>query len=189
MSWPLDFIRYLYIFFQVATNMIAEGKLWEGVELLCLSDKVFDACIYLQSCQNWDSSLWLAKCRLGNSAQHRDSLSKGSIDLVLTGRYVMGCLHQGEIKHRSLTWYTAHSLCPPFAKVGLYSTIQLVWNLFIYRYNKIGMFSETMWLSTKITEMLASKLIPKADVFLEARKVDRECCCFLNYLHARASLL
>ena len=70
-------------FFQVATNMIAEGKLWEGVELLCLSDKVFDACIYLQSCQNWDSSLWLAKCRLGNSAQHRDSLSKGSIDSVL----------------------------------------------------------------------------------------------------------
>ena len=64
--------------------MIAEGKLWEGVELLCLSDKVFDACIYLQSCQNWDSSLWLAKCRLGNSAQHRDSLSKGSIDSVLT---------------------------------------------------------------------------------------------------------
>ena len=68
--------------------MIAEGKLWEGVELLCLSDKVFDACIYLQSCQNWDSSLWLAKCRLGNSAQHRDSLSKGSIYSVLTGRYV-----------------------------------------------------------------------------------------------------
>ena len=24
----------------------------------------------------------------------------------------MGCLHQGKIKHRSLTWYTAHSLCP-----------------------------------------------------------------------------
>ena len=56
--------------------MIAEGKLWEGVELLCLTDKVFDACVYLQSCQNWDSSLWLAKCRLGNSAQHKEALSK-----------------------------------------------------------------------------------------------------------------
>ena len=55
------------------------------------------------------------------------------------------------------------------------STVQLFWNLFIYRYNEIGMFSETMWLSSKITEMLASKLIPKADVFLEASKVDREC--------------
>ena len=56
--------------------MIAEGKLWEGVELLCLTDKVFDACVYLQSCQNWDSSLWLAKCRLGNSTQHKESLAK-----------------------------------------------------------------------------------------------------------------
>ena len=32
----------------------------------------------------------------------------------------MGCLHQGEIKRRSLTWYTAHSLCTPFMKVGPY---------------------------------------------------------------------
>ena len=56
--------------------MIAEGKLWEGVELLCLTDKVYDACKYLQSDQHWDSSLWLAKCRLGNSAQHGEELSK-----------------------------------------------------------------------------------------------------------------
>ena len=63
-----------------------------------------------------------------------------------------------------------------------FSIVQLFWNLFIYRYNKIGMFSETMWLSSKITEMLASKLIPKADVFLEASKVNRECCCFLDYM-------
>ena len=30
----------------------------------------------------------------------------------------MGCLHQSEIKHRSLPWYIARSLCPPFVKVG-----------------------------------------------------------------------
>ena len=60
----------------VATNMIAEGKLWEGVELLCLIDKVYDACNYLQSCQHWDSSLWLAKCRLGNSPAHQKDLMK-----------------------------------------------------------------------------------------------------------------
>lgn len=48
----------------VATNLIAEGKLWEGVQLLCLIDKVVDACNYLQSCGQWDASLWLAKCRL-----------------------------------------------------------------------------------------------------------------------------
>ena len=32
----------------------------------------------------------------------------------------MGCLLQGEIKRRSFTRYTTHSLCPPFAKVGPY---------------------------------------------------------------------
>lgn len=56
--------------------MIAEGKLWEGVELLCLTDKVYDACKYLQSDQHWDSSLWLAKCRLGNSSQHGEDMAK-----------------------------------------------------------------------------------------------------------------
>ena len=60
----------------VATNMIAEGKLWEGVELLCMTDKVYDACKYLQSEQHWDSSLWLAKCRLGNSEKHSEELAK-----------------------------------------------------------------------------------------------------------------
>ena len=48
----------------VATNLIAEGKLWEGVQLLCLIDKAADACKYLQSSGEWDASLWLAKCRL-----------------------------------------------------------------------------------------------------------------------------
>lgn len=60
----------------VATNMIAEGKLWEGVELLCLTDKVYDACKYLQSDQHWDSSLWLAKCRLGNSSHGKEEFAK-----------------------------------------------------------------------------------------------------------------
>ena len=48
----------------VATNMIAEGRIWDGVQLLCLIDKVLDACKYLQSDNQWDASLWLAKCRL-----------------------------------------------------------------------------------------------------------------------------
>ena len=48
----------------VATNLIAEGRLWEGVQLLCLVGKAVDACGYLQSCGQWDASLWLAKCRL-----------------------------------------------------------------------------------------------------------------------------
>ena len=51
----------------VATNLIAEGKLWEGVQLLCLIGKVTEACQYLQSSGEWDASVWLAKCRLNNA--------------------------------------------------------------------------------------------------------------------------
>lgn len=51
----------------VATNLIAEGKLWQGVQLLCMIDKVPDACKYLQSYHQWDASLWLGKCRLSDA--------------------------------------------------------------------------------------------------------------------------
>ena len=37
----------------VATNLIADGKLWEEVELVCMIGKVFDACQYLQSSNEW----------------------------------------------------------------------------------------------------------------------------------------
>ena len=59
----------------VATNLIAEGKLWEGVELLCLIDKVSEACQYLQASNEWYASVWLAKCRLTHADQH-DQLTK-----------------------------------------------------------------------------------------------------------------
>ena len=58
----------------VATNMIAEGRIWDGVQLLCLIDKVHDACKYLQSDNQWDSSLWLAKCRLPVKASYSPSI-------------------------------------------------------------------------------------------------------------------
>ncbi|XP_053654760.2 WD repeat-containing protein 11 isoform X1 [Cherax quadricarinatus] len=48
----------------VATNLIAAGNIWEGVELLCLIGKAGDACRYLQSYGNWEHSVWLAKCAL-----------------------------------------------------------------------------------------------------------------------------
>uniref|UniRef100_A0A672R468 WD repeat-containing protein 11 n=1 Tax=Sinocyclocheilus grahami TaxID=75366 RepID=A0A672R468_SINGR len=38
----------------VATNMIANGKLAEGVQLLCLIDKAADACRYLQTYGEWN---------------------------------------------------------------------------------------------------------------------------------------
>uniref|UniRef100_H3AKR3 WD repeat-containing protein 11 n=1 Tax=Latimeria chalumnae TaxID=7897 RepID=H3AKR3_LATCH len=48
----------------VATNMIANGKLAEGVQLLCLIDKAADACRYLQTYGAWNRAAWLAKVRL-----------------------------------------------------------------------------------------------------------------------------
>ncbi|XP_047483248.1 WD repeat-containing protein 11-like [Penaeus chinensis] len=48
----------------VATNLIAAGNIWEGVELLCLIGKAGDACRYLQSYGQWENSVWLAKCAL-----------------------------------------------------------------------------------------------------------------------------
>lgn len=48
----------------VATNLIANGKIKEGVQLLCLIDKGLDACRYLQTYGAWDQAVWLAKATL-----------------------------------------------------------------------------------------------------------------------------
>ena len=45
----------------VATNLIANGKLSEGVQQLCLIDKGLDACRYLQTYGEWYQAAWLAK--------------------------------------------------------------------------------------------------------------------------------
>ncbi|XP_043912007.1 WD repeat-containing protein 11 [Protopterus annectens] len=50
----------------VATNLIANGKLAEGVQLLCLIDKAADACRYLQTYGEWNRAAWLAKVRLNS---------------------------------------------------------------------------------------------------------------------------
>ncbi|XDV50891.1 hypothetical protein PO909_019879, partial [Leuciscus waleckii] len=59
----------------VATNMIANGKLAEGVQLLCLIDKAADACRYLQTYGEWNRAAWLAKVRL-NPAEGSDVLKR-----------------------------------------------------------------------------------------------------------------
>lgn len=59
----------------VATNMIANGKLSEGVQLLCLIDKAADACRYLQTYGEWNRAAWLAKVRL-NSEECADVLKR-----------------------------------------------------------------------------------------------------------------
>uniref|UniRef100_A0A8C6WX86 WD repeat domain 11 n=1 Tax=Neogobius melanostomus TaxID=47308 RepID=A0A8C6WX86_9GOBI len=59
----------------VATNMIANGKLAEGVQLLCLIDKAADACRYLQTYGEWNRAAWLAKVRL-NPSESSDVLKR-----------------------------------------------------------------------------------------------------------------
>merc|ERR1719369_2169591 len=77
----------------VATNLIAEGRLWEGVQLLCLTGKVVDACTYLRSSGNWGPALWLAKCRL-NKQEYANIVSK----------YCDHCLSQGRVKEAALMY-------------------------------------------------------------------------------------
>jgi len=48
----------------VATNLIANGNLDEGVQLLCLVGKSLDACRYLQSYDRWTEAALLAKLTL-----------------------------------------------------------------------------------------------------------------------------
>lgn len=48
----------------VATNLIAHGKVDEGVQLLCTIDLSAEACRYLQDHHQWERSIWLAKLRL-----------------------------------------------------------------------------------------------------------------------------
>ncbi|XP_038045535.1 WD repeat-containing protein 11-like isoform X5 [Patiria miniata] len=48
----------------VATSLIANNKLSEGVQLLCLINKGIDACRYLITYREWNQAVWLAKATL-----------------------------------------------------------------------------------------------------------------------------
>lgn len=47
----------------VSTNLIANGQLMQGVELLSLIGKGLDACRYLQAYGQWEYAAWFAKVR------------------------------------------------------------------------------------------------------------------------------
>ncbi|XP_063221643.1 WD repeat-containing protein 11-like [Bacillus rossius redtenbacheri] len=59
----------------VATNLIANGNIWEGVQLLCLIGKGLDACRYLVSYNMWEQAVWLAKAVLPQ-AETREVMRK-----------------------------------------------------------------------------------------------------------------
>ncbi|CAF4462621.1 unnamed protein product, partial [Rotaria sp. Silwood2] len=63
----------------VATNLIANGKVDEGVQLLCTIDLCAEACRYLQDHNQWERSIWLAKLRLkSNSQEYTDVIKRWS---------------------------------------------------------------------------------------------------------------
>lgn len=63
----------------VATNLIANGKVDEGVQLLCTIDLCAEACRYLQDHNQWERSMWLAKLRLkSNSNEYLDVVKRWS---------------------------------------------------------------------------------------------------------------
>lgn len=48
----------------VASNLIAQNQLREGIQLLLLINKGLDACQYLQNRSQWDEAALLAKVRI-----------------------------------------------------------------------------------------------------------------------------
>ncbi|XP_046385283.1 WD repeat-containing protein 11-like [Ischnura elegans] len=69
----------------VATNLIANGNVWEGVQLLCLIGKGTDACRYLISCGLWADAVWLARAVLTPVPDARDVLCKWADHLWASG--------------------------------------------------------------------------------------------------------
>lgn len=66
----------------VATNLIANGKVDEGVQLLCTIGLCSEACRYLQDHNQWERSIWLAKLRLKtNSNEYIDVIKRWSENL------------------------------------------------------------------------------------------------------------
>ncbi|KAK7571105.1 hypothetical protein V9T40_014709 [Parthenolecanium corni] len=75
----------------VATNFIANGRIWEGVQLLCLIGKGADACRYLVSYGLWEDALWLAKATLPFE-ETLDIIKKCAIHFKNQGDWMTGSL-------------------------------------------------------------------------------------------------
>ncbi|KAK8771560.1 hypothetical protein V5799_025192 [Amblyomma americanum] len=93
----------------VATNLIANGRTWDGVQLLCLIGKGLDACRYLQAAGQWEDSVWLAKCILSGDALS-EVVSKWAehlIQLNQKGKAVLALLSVGQYTRCLQTLHTA----------------------------------------------------------------------------------
>ncbi|XP_026682109.1 LOW QUALITY PROTEIN: WD repeat-containing protein 11-like, partial [Diaphorina citri] len=75
----------------VATNLIANERIWEGVQLLCLISKGLDACKYLISYGLWHDAVWLSKSILPPSDMS-DVLKKWAHHLNSSGDWYSALL-------------------------------------------------------------------------------------------------
>ncbi|KAL5962355.1 WD repeat-containing protein 11, partial [Taenia solium] len=48
----------------LAANLISNNHLYEGVEMLCMLGMHLEACRYLETYNEWETAVWLAKCTL-----------------------------------------------------------------------------------------------------------------------------
>ncbi|XP_077544375.1 WD repeat-containing protein 11-like isoform X1 [Haemaphysalis longicornis] len=139
----------------VATNLIANGRTWDGVQLLCLIGKSLDACRYLQAAGQWEDSVWLAKCTLGGPgrcevvakwAEHLGQLGhKGRAVLaLLSGGQCMRCLqalHAARMVERAALFLDAcleqAALPPPGAEAppALYQNVWLDYARYLHSIN------------------------------------------------------
>lgn len=81
----------------VATNLIANGKLNEGVELLVLTNNGLDACRYLQTYGEWDKAARLAKTSLPQQ-EADEIITRHAENLVSEGRRDEAALQYVSIK-------------------------------------------------------------------------------------------
>lgn len=113
----------------VATNLIANGRTWDGVQLLCLIGKGLDACRYLQAAGQWEDSVWLAKCTLSDAANceviskwaehliQQNQKGKAVLVLLSVGQYArcLQTLHAARMVERAALFLDAcleHGLLP-----------------------------------------------------------------------------
>ncbi|PSN34557.1 WD repeat-containing protein 11 [Blattella germanica] len=104
----------------VATNLIANGNIWEGVQLLCLIGKGLDACRYLLSYNLWEAAVWLAKSVLPIAETH-EVMRKWADHLVSNGqknKALLVLLSMGQFEH-VLEMLRTQKLYPLFTTVEL----------------------------------------------------------------------
>uniref|UniRef100_A0A8C6UNZ9 WD repeat domain 11 n=1 Tax=Neogobius melanostomus TaxID=47308 RepID=A0A8C6UNZ9_9GOBI len=149
----------------VATNMIANGKLAEGVQLLCLIDKAADACRYLQTYGEWNRAAWLAKVRLNPSessdvlkrwAEHLCSPQvnhKSKCILVLLS---LGCFYKvGEMLHSMRQFDRAALFIEACLKYGVMELIEAAFLDYARLLRTLGLREgAALWASRAGTENL-----------------------------------